>query len=135
MISTENPSFSLPVVPPAVSEWPSRNGRPRVNLSQLQVQLFDLDAQYRTSLEFTTTADTETPLERGPPTKSARKGGRKQVRFTDEAPTIIVYEQVDFLEGEITTNHSSLRRRNVDLSPVKNDKYEGMFVIYCHPAS
>ncbi|KAI8577726.1 hypothetical protein K450DRAFT_250544 [Umbelopsis ramanniana AG] len=127
MLSTEHSSFSLPVVPPAVSEWPSRNGKPRVDLSQLQLQLSNLDAQHSASLECTAAADTETPLDRSFPTKSVHKGGRKQVRFTEEAPTIIVYEQVDILEGEIITNHCNLRRRNVDLSPVKNDKYEGSF--------
>ncbi|KAI9286809.1 hypothetical protein BC943DRAFT_320008 [Umbelopsis sp. AD052] len=124
MISTANSSILLP----AVSEWPSRNGKPRVDLSQLQAKLSNLEAQHCASLQRTTAAaDTEIPLERSFPTTSARKGGRKQVRFTDEAPTIIVYEQVDFLEGEIVTNHCNLRRRNVDLSPVKNDKYEGSF--------
>lgn len=135
MLSTENSNFSLPVASPAVSEWPSRNGRPRVDLSQLQAQLSTLNVQHPTSLEHTTTADTEASLDRSPSTKCTRTSGRKQVRFTDEAPTIIVYEQVDVLEGEVFTKHSNLRRRNVDLSPVKNDKYEGKSVIHCHPTS
>lgn len=135
MLSTENSNFSLPVAPPAVSEWPSRNGKPRVDLSQLQAQLCALNVQHSTSLEHTTTTDTEASLDRSPSTKCTPRRGRKQVRFTDEAPTIIVYEQVDILEGEIFTNHYNLRRRNVDLSPVKNDKYEGMSVIHCHATS
>jgi hypothetical protein len=135
MLSTEHSNFSLPVAPPTVSEWPSRNGKPRVDLSQLQAQLSTLDVQHPTSLEHTTAADTEASLDRSPSTKCIRKSGRKQVRFTDEAPTIIVYEQVDMLEGEVFTNHYNLRRRNVDLSPVKNDKYEGKSVTYCHPTS
>jgi hypothetical protein len=140
---------SLPVAPPVVSAWPERNGKPRVDLTQLHMNLALIEKQSRQSLDHSTdderTADAKTssPLAR---TNSIRSGGGdthseavlqqpnqhcslKRVRFSDAPPTVIVYEQVNILEGEIITRNMSIRRRNVDLSPVKNHKYEGNALI------
>ena len=142
MLATENCSIStypLPAAPPVVSDWPSRNGKPRVDLAQLHLNLAVYNnRQYREPFDYSTdeiTADTEAPLGR---TKSIRSSSThsevvqqrsrrrlKRVRFSDAPPTVIIYEQVDVLEGEIVKRNMSLRRRNVDLSPVKNHKYEG----------
>ncbi|KAH8556184.1 hypothetical protein BGW37DRAFT_471415 [Umbelopsis sp. PMI_123] len=134
MFATEDSSYSLPVAPPTITDWPSRHGKPRVDLTQLHVQLANLELQHSNSLDCSTTTDTETPLDTTPPTRQQRKAVQplnqhrlKQVRFSEEPPTIIVYEQVDILEGETVTRKASLRRRNVDLSPIKNQKYEGSF--------
>lgn len=144
MLATENYttfSYSFPAAPPVVSDWPSRNGKPRVDLAQLHMKLAVLDSrQYHEPFDHSTdeiTADTEAPLGRTDSIRSSsthsevvqqhRSSRRrlKRVRFSDAPPTVIVYEQVDVLEGEIVTRNMSLRRRNVDLSPVKNHKYEG----------
>ncbi|KAJ2963491.1 hypothetical protein NQZ79_g1542 [Umbelopsis isabellina] len=135
-------SSGLSEAPPEVSAWPSRAGKPRVDLSQLHMNLISLDKQYRASLE-ESTPSTNSPcnMQELPNTTKCtaflrssikpnsftqlRRTIHKEVRFSEEEPVVIVYEQVD-IEGEPQLNRGlSLRRRNVDVTPIKNVNYEG----------
>lgn len=134
-------SSGLSEAPPDVSAWPSRAGKSRVDLSQLHMNLVLLDKQNRASLQQSTPSrnaffgmqETHRRTQSTPFLRSSVRQNsftqlprpiHKKVRFSEEEPVVIVYEQVDIEEPQLNRGHS-LRRRNVDLTPIKNVNYEG----------
>jgi hypothetical protein len=133
---------ALPEAPPEVSAWPSRAGRPRVDLSQLHINLILLDKEYCASNKHSTptietTCNTQESLgmtknlawprnsDKPNVVTQPRRSVHKKVRFSEEEPVIIVYEQVDTVEEPQMSKSIGLRRRNVDVTPIKNVNYEG----------